>query len=199
MIPAHRLSFEPWAMLRMRLGRSIYPSVRQFLRGHSPSFLLWVLWIAHDPQFGTICSMYTWFTPSFRSDFFESYSFSDDPVASVQCSFPVKSLQAVLRSLRTVQRARMSFERHRSSHFMAIRMECKHGVSRTHSFTYEPCAIVHASFDRTKAPHWWETDWIFCYGSQYYTNLLIDGCTSSVPPTMCMHWSSWLQYRDRSH
>lgn len=90
----------------------------------------------------------------FTAGFFDQFEIGASPTESVMCKFPVRSILTVLRSLRTVERARMSFEKQRATHYIVVQMECKHGVVRTHQFSYEPCGIQHASFDRTRAPHW---------------------------------------------
>ncbi|KAJ8382390.1 hypothetical protein SKAU_G00031680 [Synaphobranchus kaupii] len=80
--------------------------------------------------------------------FFQRYSSCRSPV--FRCKMAVKSVQAVFRSLssleKTVERCRIELNSEKSR--ITFTLHCKHGLLKTHNLSFQDCESLQAVFDR---------------------------------------------------
>ncbi|XP_076878535.1 cell cycle checkpoint control protein RAD9A [Brachyhypopomus gauderio] len=80
--------------------------------------------------------------------FFQRYQARPDQ--AFHCKVPIKSMQAVFRSLssleRSVEKCRIQMDSEKSR--LTITLHCKHGLLKTHNLSFQDCESLRAVFDK---------------------------------------------------
>ncbi|XP_060783308.1 cell cycle checkpoint control protein RAD9A isoform X2 [Neoarius graeffei] len=80
--------------------------------------------------------------------FFQRYQAPPDQ--AFRCKMPIKSVQAVFRSLssleRSVEKCRIEMNAEKSR--LRITLHCKHGLLKTHNLSFQDCESLQAVFDK---------------------------------------------------
>ncbi|XP_016096654.1 cell cycle checkpoint control protein RAD9A isoform X2 [Sinocyclocheilus grahami] len=80
--------------------------------------------------------------------FFQRYQAASDQ--SFRCKMPIKSVQAVFKSLasleRSVEKCRIQLNSEKSR--LTITLHCKHGLLKTHNLSFQDCESLQAVFDK---------------------------------------------------
>ncbi|XP_026855128.2 cell cycle checkpoint control protein RAD9A isoform X1 [Electrophorus electricus] len=80
--------------------------------------------------------------------FFQRYQAPPDQ--AFHCKMPIKSVQAVFRSLssleRSVEKCRIQMNSEKSR--LTITLHCKHGLLKTHNLSFQDCESLQAVFDK---------------------------------------------------
>ncbi|KAK7138300.1 hypothetical protein R3I94_013811 [Phoxinus phoxinus] len=80
--------------------------------------------------------------------FFQKYQAPSDQ--SFRCKIPIKSVQAVFKSLssldRSVEKCRIQLNSEKSR--LTITLHCKHGLLKTHNLSFQDCESLQAVFDK---------------------------------------------------
>ncbi|XP_072519268.1 cell cycle checkpoint control protein RAD9A isoform X2 [Salminus brasiliensis] len=80
--------------------------------------------------------------------FFQRYQASSDQ--GFRCKMPIKSMQAVFRSLssleRSVEKCRIELNSEKSR--LTVTLHCKHGLLKTHNLSFQDCESLQAVFDK---------------------------------------------------
>lgn len=80
--------------------------------------------------------------------FFQRYQSPTDQ--SFRCKMPIKSVQAVFKSLssleRSVEKCRIQLNSEKSR--LTITLHCKHGLLKTHNLSFQDCESLQAVFDK---------------------------------------------------
>ncbi|ROL47187.1 Cell cycle checkpoint control protein RAD9A [Anabarilius grahami] len=80
--------------------------------------------------------------------FFQRYQTPSDQ--SFRCKMPIKSVQAVFKSLssldRSVEKCRIQLNSEKSR--LTITLHCKHGLLKTHNLSFQDCESLQAVFDK---------------------------------------------------
>uniref|UniRef100_UPI000D18CA72 cell cycle checkpoint control protein RAD9A n=1 Tax=Danio rerio TaxID=7955 RepID=UPI000D18CA72 len=80
--------------------------------------------------------------------FFQRYQAPTDQ--SFRCKMPIKSVQAVFKSLssleRSVEKCRIQLNSEKSR--LTITLHCKHGLLKTHNLSFQDCESLQAVFDK---------------------------------------------------
>lgn len=80
--------------------------------------------------------------------FFQRYQAPSDQ--SFRCKMPIKSVQAVFKSLssldRSVEKCRIQLNTEKSR--LTITLHCKHGLLKTHNLSFQDCESLQAVFDK---------------------------------------------------
>ncbi|XP_016411168.1 cell cycle checkpoint control protein RAD9A [Sinocyclocheilus rhinocerous] len=80
--------------------------------------------------------------------FFQRYQAASDQ--SFRCKMPIKSVQAVFKSLasldRSVEKCRIQLNSETSR--LTITLHCKHGLLKTHNLSFQDCESLQAVFDK---------------------------------------------------
>ncbi|XP_077091901.1 cell cycle checkpoint control protein RAD9A [Siphateles boraxobius] len=80
--------------------------------------------------------------------FFQKYQAPSDQ--SFRCKIPIKSVQAVFKSLssldRSVEKCRIELNSEKSR--LTITLHCKHGLLKTHNLSFQDCESLQAVFDK---------------------------------------------------
>uniref|UniRef100_A0A7S3LS23 Cell cycle checkpoint control protein n=1 Tax=Aplanochytrium stocchinoi TaxID=215587 RepID=A0A7S3LS23_9STRA len=94
---------------------------------------------------------------TFHSSFFESFSLpgcvSENGYRRVSGKFPLKSCLCAFRSIRNMERFKITFVQQGARHFVTFIGLCKGGLVKRHEFSYEDSDIVDASFNPATASH----------------------------------------------
>ncbi|KTG05181.1 hypothetical protein cypCar_00015367 [Cyprinus carpio] len=80
--------------------------------------------------------------------FFQKYQAPSDQ--SFRCKMPIKSIQAVFKSLasldRSVEKCRIQLDSEKNR--LTITLHCKHGLLKTHNLSFQDCESLQAVFDK---------------------------------------------------
>lgn len=80
--------------------------------------------------------------------FFQRYQASSDH--AFRCKMPIKSMQAVFRSLSSLERSveKCRIELNSDKNRLTVTLHCKHGLLKTHNLSFQDCESLQAVFDK---------------------------------------------------
>lgn len=81
--------------------------------------------------------------------------FHTSPGQNFRCKMPIKSVQAVFKSLatleKTVEKCRIEWKPEKSQ--LTFTLHCKHGLLKTHNLSFQDCESLQAVFDKEHCPN----------------------------------------------
>lgn len=80
--------------------------------------------------------------------FFQRYQAPSDH--AFRCKIPIKSMQAVFRSLSSLERSveKCRIELNSDKNRLTVTLHCKHGLLKTHNLSFQDCESLQAVFDK---------------------------------------------------
>ncbi|KAG9272209.1 cell cycle checkpoint control protein RAD9A [Astyanax mexicanus] len=80
--------------------------------------------------------------------FFQRYQAPSDH--AFRCKMPIKSMQAVFRSLSSLERSveKCRIELNSEKNRLTVTLHCKHGLLKTHNLSFQDCESLQAVFDK---------------------------------------------------